>query len=223
MFACWFSCVYMEAREPGRMLVYPTVSHLALNFSTISAMTSRVFHYSGEQAFHASSASFLYSVSCSFPPQANNRSLHPDTRPQYLLCPPSSVPSSTPPSPCRFQSENCSLHISQEMTNIYPGTKYIPVLSSPSAVGLIMATGVIGDSLKGHPSIVMSRDAGVTWRQVRGEDGTGKWEGKGKVKVGDGKLRFRLCRRLASVSLLRVAPGMQCINGRRHNFGSADG
>ncbi|XP_043197932.1 sortilin-related receptor-like, partial [Amphibalanus amphitrite] len=64
------------------------------------------------------------------------------------------------------KAENCSLHISQEMTNLYPGTKYIPVLSSSSAVGLVMATGVIGDSLKGHPSIVLSRDAGATWRQV---------------------------------------------------------
>lgn len=29
-----------------------------------------------------------------------------------------------------------------------------------------MATGTIGKSLKGHPGVFLSRDGGLTWRQV---------------------------------------------------------
>lgn len=39
-------------------------------------------------------------------------------------------------------------------------------MSSKSAPGIIMATGVIGQNLKGHPALYVSRDAGYTWKQV---------------------------------------------------------
>lgn len=39
-------------------------------------------------------------------------------------------------------------------------------MSSKAAPGVIMATGVIGKSLKGHPCVFISRDAGQTWKQI---------------------------------------------------------
>lgn len=39
-------------------------------------------------------------------------------------------------------------------------------MSSKSAPGIILATGVIGKSLKGHPGVFLSRDAGLTWKQI---------------------------------------------------------
>lgn len=39
-------------------------------------------------------------------------------------------------------------------------------MSSKSAPGIIMATGVVGTSIKGHPALYISRDAGLTWKQV---------------------------------------------------------
>lgn len=39
-------------------------------------------------------------------------------------------------------------------------------MSSKSAPGVIMATGVVGKSLKGHPCVFISRDAGQTWKQI---------------------------------------------------------
>lgn len=39
-------------------------------------------------------------------------------------------------------------------------------MSSKSAPGVIMASGVIGKSLKGHPGVFISRDAGMTWKQI---------------------------------------------------------
>lgn len=44
----------------------------------------------------------------------------------------------------------------------------MPILSSKSAPGLIIATGIYDQSMKGHPGVYMSRDAGVTWKQVSG-------------------------------------------------------
>ncbi|KAG6442485.1 hypothetical protein O3G_MSEX002361 [Manduca sexta] len=39
-------------------------------------------------------------------------------------------------------------------------------MSSKSAPGVIMATGVMGKSLKGIPGVYMSRDAGLTWKRI---------------------------------------------------------
>ncbi|KAK4886327.1 hypothetical protein RN001_002598 [Aquatica leii] len=61
---------------------------------------------------------------------------------------------------------NCSLHLSQRFSQLYPDTRSISILSSGSAPGIIIATGVIGKSLKGHFGVYISTDAGFTWRQV---------------------------------------------------------
>ncbi|XP_031838991.2 sortilin-related receptor [Nomia melanderi] len=62
--------------------------------------------------------------------------------------------------------KNCSLHLSQRFSQLYPVTRSVSIMSSKSAPGIIMATGVIGSSLKGHPALYVSRDAGITWKQV---------------------------------------------------------
>ncbi|KAL0117855.1 hypothetical protein PUN28_008920 [Cardiocondyla obscurior] len=62
--------------------------------------------------------------------------------------------------------KDCSLHLSQRFSQLYPVTRSVTIMSSKSAPGIIMATGVIGSSLKGHPALYVSRDAGLTWRQV---------------------------------------------------------
>ncbi|KAL0266712.1 UNVERIFIED_CONTAM: hypothetical protein PYX00_009183 [Menopon gallinae] len=63
-------------------------------------------------------------------------------------------------------NEGCSLHLSQKFSQLYPSTQSIPILSSKSAPGIIMATGTIGKSLKGHPGVFLSQDGGLTWRQI---------------------------------------------------------
>ncbi|KAK7863063.1 hypothetical protein R5R35_006484 [Gryllus longicercus] len=63
-------------------------------------------------------------------------------------------------------SAGCSLHLSQKFAQLYPVTRAPPVLSSKSAPGIIMATGVMGTSLKGRPGLFLSTDAGLSWRQV---------------------------------------------------------
>ncbi|XP_065222382.1 sortilin-related receptor-like [Planococcus citri] len=60
----------------------------------------------------------------------------------------------------------CSLHLTQKFAFWYPTTRYTPILSSQSAPGMIIATGTVGKSMKGQASVYMSRDAGVTWKQV---------------------------------------------------------
>ncbi|XP_050441242.1 sortilin-related receptor-like isoform X2 [Adelges cooleyi] len=65
------------------------------------------------------------------------------------------------------KTENCSLHLTQMFAHVYPVTRtHTFILSSASAPGIIMATGVVGKSLKGNPGVFVSRDAGLTWRQV---------------------------------------------------------
>lgn len=65
-----------------------------------------------------------------------------------------------------LQDDACSLHLTQKFAMWYPSTRLTPILSSKSAPGLIVATGVYGKTMKGHASVYISRDAGVTWRQV---------------------------------------------------------
>uniref|UniRef100_A0A2S2QL46 Sortilin-related receptor n=1 Tax=Sipha flava TaxID=143950 RepID=A0A2S2QL46_9HEMI len=65
------------------------------------------------------------------------------------------------------KTDNCSLHLTQMFAHVYPVTRtHTFILSSKSAPGIIMATGVVGKSLKGKPGVFVSRDAGLTWRQV---------------------------------------------------------
>lgn len=59
------------------------------------------------------------------------------------------------------------MHVSQELSHLYPSTHDFTVLSKKSAPGLIIATGTIGASLKGHPALYLSSDAGINWSEVR--------------------------------------------------------
>ncbi|XP_054719384.1 sortilin-related receptor-like [Uloborus diversus] len=63
-------------------------------------------------------------------------------------------------------TEGCSLHLTQKFSQLYQSYRTVPILSKESAVGLVVASGVVGKSLKGHPSVFVSSDAGVTWREV---------------------------------------------------------
>jgi len=49
-------------------------------------------------------------------------------------------------------------------------TRSVPILTSKAAPGIIIAMGTVGTSLKGRPGVYLSRDAGLTWRQVSGCD-----------------------------------------------------
>ncbi|XP_011882721.1 PREDICTED: sortilin-related receptor-like [Vollenhovia emeryi] len=62
--------------------------------------------------------------------------------------------------------KDCSLHLSQRFSQLYPVSRAVTIMSSKSAPGIIMATGVIGPSLKGHAALYVSKDAGLTWKQV---------------------------------------------------------
>ncbi|CAA9994256.1 unnamed protein product [Nesidiocoris tenuis] len=64
------------------------------------------------------------------------------------------------------QKKNCSLHVTQKFSMLYPATRNTPILSSDSAPGIIMATGTVGSSLKGHNGVYISRDAGLSWHHV---------------------------------------------------------
>lgn len=61
---------------------------------------------------------------------------------------------------------NCSLHLSQKFSQLYPDARTASIMSSKSAPGIIMATGVIGKNLKGHYVVYVSTDAGITWKEV---------------------------------------------------------
>ncbi|XP_055591990.1 sortilin-related receptor-like [Uranotaenia lowii] len=63
-------------------------------------------------------------------------------------------------------NKDCSLHLSQKFSSLYPVTRSVSIMSSKSAPGVIMASGVVGKSLKGHPGVYISRDAGLTWKQI---------------------------------------------------------
>ncbi|CAG7823437.1 unnamed protein product, partial [Allacma fusca] len=62
--------------------------------------------------------------------------------------------------------DNCSLQINQRLSEIFPVTRAVPVLSRKSAVGIIMATGTVNNSLKGHQGVFMSTDGAVTWKHL---------------------------------------------------------
>ncbi|CAL8091762.1 unnamed protein product [Orchesella dallaii] len=68
---------------------------------------------------------------------------------------------------CQYKSvSNCSLHISQRLSELYPRTRAVPVLSKKSAVGLVLATGTVNTTLKGHLGVYLSTDGAVNWRQI---------------------------------------------------------
>uniref|UniRef100_A0A3Q0R2Z7 Si:dkey-159a18.1 n=1 Tax=Amphilophus citrinellus TaxID=61819 RepID=A0A3Q0R2Z7_AMPCI len=61
--------------------------------------------------------------------------------------------------------ENCNLHIHGEHSRI---NRIVPMLalSEPTAVGLVIAHGTVGDSLSSsqHPDVFVSSDGGYNWR-----------------------------------------------------------
>ncbi|XP_049769267.1 sortilin-related receptor-like [Schistocerca cancellata] len=63
-------------------------------------------------------------------------------------------------------SRGCSLHLTQKFAQLNPETRTVPLMTSKSAPGIIMATGTLGTSLKGRFGVFISTDAGLTWRQV---------------------------------------------------------
>lgn len=52
------------------------------------------------------------------------------------------------------------------MSRLYPANRTPPILSKKSAPGIILATGTVGKSLKGHPGVYLSTNAGVNWEEV---------------------------------------------------------
>ncbi|XP_048483491.1 sortilin-related receptor isoform X4 [Plutella xylostella] len=77
---------------------------------------------------------------------------------------------------CHIEN-SCSLHLCQKFSQLYPVTsppgnvvtnelRSASIMSSKSAPGVIMATGVMGKSLKGIPGVYLSRDAGLTWKRI---------------------------------------------------------
>lgn len=65
---------------------------------------------------------------------------------------------------CNVTAANCSLHLVQKYVSLNSNVK--PILTRESSVGFIMATGVVGESLRGPQGIYLSIDAGNTWRNV---------------------------------------------------------
>ncbi|TRY76952.1 hypothetical protein TCAL_09210 [Tigriopus californicus] len=63
-------------------------------------------------------------------------------------------------------NHSCSLHIAQELSKRFPSTRSIPVMSSASAVGIVLATGNMGMSLSHRSNMFLSADAGLSWHQV---------------------------------------------------------
>lgn len=61
---------------------------------------------------------------------------------------------------------NCSLHLSQKFSQLYPDTRTPSIMTSKSAPGVILATGVVGRNLKGHYAVYVSTDAGISWKEV---------------------------------------------------------
>lgn len=62
--------------------------------------------------------------------------------------------------------QNCSLHLTQEFSRLYPGSRASNIMSKSSAPGLVIGMGVTGTNLKHDPDMFLSSNAGYTWRQV---------------------------------------------------------
>ena len=60
----------------------------------------------------------------------------------------------------------CNLHLSQQLSSKFPSTRSIPILSSKSAIGIVMGSGNMGQSLNQKNNIFVSADAGLSWHQV---------------------------------------------------------
>lgn len=70
------------------------------------------------------------------------------------------------PIPGCYKDNDCSLHIAQVLSRKYPSTRSIPVLSSASSPGIILASANVGQSLQYKTNVFLSADAGISWHQV---------------------------------------------------------
>ena len=60
----------------------------------------------------------------------------------------------------------CNLHLSQQLSSKFPSTRSIPITSSKSAIGIVMGSGNMGQTLKQKNNVFVSADAGLSWHQV---------------------------------------------------------
>ncbi len=63
-------------------------------------------------------------------------------------------------------SYRCNLHLSQQLSQKFPSTRSIPILSSSSAIGIVMGSGSMGKTLMQKTNVLVSADAGLSWHQV---------------------------------------------------------
>ncbi|XP_072048711.1 LOW QUALITY PROTEIN: sortilin-related receptor-like [Amphiura filiformis] len=70
--------------------------------------------------------------------------------------------------PLNCDLPDCSLHLTQKVSQYYPGSRSIPILSKASAPGIVIGTGQVGETLKKNESFDMflSSTAGVEWHMV---------------------------------------------------------
>ena len=60
----------------------------------------------------------------------------------------------------------CKLHLSQKLSSKFPSTRSIPIMSSSSAIGVIIASGNMGKTLGVKNNVFVSADAGLSWHQI---------------------------------------------------------
>ena len=60
----------------------------------------------------------------------------------------------------------CKLHLSQKLSTKFPSTRSIPIMSSSSAIGVIIASGNMGKTLAIKNNVFVSADAGLSWHQI---------------------------------------------------------
>ncbi|OWF38955.1 sortilin-related receptor-like isoform X2 [Mizuhopecten yessoensis] len=64
------------------------------------------------------------------------------------------------------QAINCSLHLAQKYSRLFPGSRAIQILSRTNAPGIVLATGTLGMNLKRDADVYLSSDAGYSWHMV---------------------------------------------------------
>lgn len=72
------------------------------------------------------------------------------------------------PTNCSIKT-NCSLHLSLKFSFEDSDTRSVSILSTRSTPGVILATGVLGENLKGQHRVYISMDGGLTWKQTLSE------------------------------------------------------
>ena len=67
---------------------------------------------------------------------------------------------------CLDADYRCNLHLSQQLSSKFPITRSIPILTSKNAIGIVMASGNMGQTLTQKNNVFVSADAGLSWHQV---------------------------------------------------------